>query len=228
MNIKKHIPNTLTLLNLLSGSLGIIIIFESNWWMAAYFIWLAALFDFFDGFAARLLKVSSAIGKELDSLADMVSFGLLPAFLIYKMMQMGGAWNYLSYLAFLIALFSALRLAKFNIDTRQTDSFIGLPTPANAFLISSFPLIYHFHPYWQELLLNTWFLVAITIIFSGLLVAEIHLMALKFKSFKWSANKLKYIFLVTSAILLILIQYIAIPVIIVMYILFSLVENQKS
>ncbi|HQS50964.1 MAG TPA: CDP-diacylglycerol--serine O-phosphatidyltransferase, partial [Daejeonella sp.] len=143
--MKKHIPNSVTCLNLFSGCLGIVFAFQGNLIWASYAIVIAAVFDFFDGMLARLLKAYSDIGKELDSLADMVSFGVLPSVIIYQLFalspQIDFGADWLSFSAFIIAVFSALRLAKFNIDTRQSENFIGLPTPANALLIASFPLI---------------------------------------------------------------------------------------
>ncbi|OZA56958.1 MAG: CDP-diacylglycerol--serine O-phosphatidyltransferase, partial [Sphingobacteriales bacterium 39-40-5] len=142
--MKKHIPNSVTCLNLFSGCLGIVFAFQGNLIWASYAIVIAAVFDFFDGMLARLLKAYSDIGKELDSLADMVSFGVLPSVIIYQLFalspQIDFGADWLSFSAFIIAVFSALRLAKFNIDTRQSENFIGLPTPANALLIASFPL----------------------------------------------------------------------------------------
>lgn len=190
-------------------------------------VWLAAIFDFFDGFAARLLKVSSPIGKELDSLADMLTFGFLPAALIFQMLRMQEVNEWVPYLAFIIAVFSALRLAKFNIDTRQTTSFIGLPTPANALFLSSFPAILYYSDLPVDFIREPWFLLACTVIFSFLLVAELPLFALKFNDFSWTGNKLKYIFLLTSVLLIILLKFVAIPLIIILYVLVSLF-NRKS
>jgi CDP-diacylglycerol---serine O-phosphatidyltransferase len=223
MLIKKHIPNFITLLNLLSGCMGIVFLFKGNVFLAAGMIWISALLDFFDGFAARLLKVQSKIGKELDSLADVVSFGLLPSTLIFYLFEAMQVPVFLPYFAFLITLFSAIRLAKFNVDTRQYDSFIGLPVPANAIMISSFPFIasqYGFfmftHPAW---------LMIIVILLSFLLVSRLRLFALKFRGYKWKENSFKYSFLITSVILLLVFQVLAIPIIIILYIIFSLMLN---
>src|ERR1700740_2323055 len=143
--MKKHLPNAITCANLFSGCIGIVFCFKENLIYAAYAIFLAAIFDFFDGLASRVLQSFSGIGKDLDSLADMVSFGVLPSVIIYELFlqapQIEHVSTYLNYIAFLIPVFSALRLAKFNIDERQTEIFIGLPTPANAILIASLPLI---------------------------------------------------------------------------------------
>jgi CDP-diacylglycerol--serine O-phosphatidyltransferase len=140
--MKKHIPNILTLSNLFAGCIGLVFAFDGNLIYASYAIWIAAIFDFFDGFSARMLNVSSPIGKELDSLADMVTFGVLPSMILYQMIESHPIPN-LGYGAFILALFSALRLAKFNVDTRQSTTFIGMPTPAAAFFVSGLP-------FWME------------------------------------------------------------------------------
>ncbi|WP_017732060.1 CDP-diacylglycerol--serine O-phosphatidyltransferase [Nafulsella turpanensis] len=227
MNIKKHIPNALTCCNLLCGCIGIVAVFNGNLLLAPYLVWLAAIFDFFDGFAARLLNVSSPIGGELDSLADNVTFGLLPASIIYAMLQEAGLPAWVPYLAFVIAVFSALRLAKFNVDTRQAEHFIGLPTPANALFFSSFPLILAKSDLPLAFIAEPWFLLGTSFIFSFLLVAELPLFALKFKSFRWQDNKLKYIFLIASVVLIILFKFVAIPLVIILYILVSLFNRKQ-
>jgi CDP-diacylglycerol--serine O-phosphatidyltransferase len=234
--MKKQIPNAITCGNLICGCLGIQQALSGNLEWAAYFIWIAALFDFFDGFAARLLKVSSPIGKELDSLADVVSFGVLPGFIIFQLMGIRtvglleiNAVNWLSYAAFLIPAFSAYRLAKFNLDTRQSDQFIGLPTPANGILISSFPLIlmhdtFHIAP----ILTNTYFLSFFSLFISYILVSEIRLIALKFKNYSFESNQFRYIFLGSAAILFATMYFTAIPLIILLYILLSVIENNTG
>jgi len=239
--MKKHIPNTITLLNLVAGCVGIYLVFRNNLTGAALCIWVAAVFDFFDGFAARLLRVKSELGLQLDSLADMVSFGVLPGFIMFilienmSMVEPGTLINpeYTPFVALLIPVFSALRLAKFNIDERQTDEFIGLPTPANAFFISGFPLILYQIGHSEEIsnvmivqtLFNPFFLVAVCIVFSLLLVAEVRLMSLKFKSFGWKANQSRYIFLLIAAALIISMKFFAIHLIILLYILLSVLSN---
>ncbi len=217
--MKKNIPNVLTSLNLLCGCVGIVSVFE-NWAIpAAYFIWAAGIFDFFDGFAARLLKVSSPIGKELDSLADMVSFGVLPAVVMYKLIGNATAIEWLPFLAFAIAAFSALRLAIFNIDETQSDSFRGLPTPANALFISGIALL---DPSQIPWLFETPGLVIITLVFSLLLVAPFTLFALKFKNYGWKENKIRFTFLLIGVLLLATLNVTAIPIIILLYIVLSL------
>jgi CDP-diacylglycerol---serine O-phosphatidyltransferase len=218
----RHLPNFLTCCNLICGCFGIVFLLEDRSIPAAYFVWAACLFDFFDGFAARMLKVASPIGKELDSLADVVSFGVLPALIMYKLIAANSAMESLPYIAFTIAAFSALRLAIFNVDTRQSDSFIGLNTPANTLFISSLPLLPANITDW---LFNPLILVAITLAFSLLLVSPIPIFALKFKNFKWSGNEIRFIFLLASIGLLLILKFAAIPIIILLYIVLSLIDN---
>lgn len=191
-------------------------------------IWLAAFLDFFDGLTARALKAYSNIGGELDSLADMVSFGVLPSFIVYELLKISlpPSLYYLSFMAFIIAAFSAIRLAIFNVDTRQTTSFIGLPTPASALLFSALPLSNI--PIVQSLMNNTYFLILLVILISYLLVARIELMAFKFKNFSWQDNKLKYSFMIISLAMVFLLNIVAIPLVIVLYILISLFKKSLS
>lgn len=219
--MRKHLPNFLTCCNLLCGCFGIVFVLEGREIPAAYFVWVAGVFDFFDGFAARVLKVSSPIGKELDSLADVVSFGVLPSLVMYKMISSSTDASFLPYIAFTIAAFSALRLAIFNVDPHQTDSFRGLNTPANTLFITALPLLYNDVGTW---LYDTWVLVAITLVFSFLLVSRIEFFALKFKNFTWLDNKIRFTFLALAVLLLITLQFRAIPIIILLYILLSLVD----
>jgi len=227
--MKKHIPNSVTCLNLFSGCLGIVFAFQGNLTWASYAIVIAAILDFFDGLLARLLKAYSDIGKELDSLADMVSFGVLPSVIIYQLFALspqinfGAAW--LSFSAFIIAIFSALRLAKFNIDTRQSENFIGLPTPANALLIASFPVIIaENNTFFADYILNPWFLVIFSLIMSMLLVAEVPLISLKFKSLNFRENLLRYVLIFSSVLLLLFLKFEAVPIIIIIYFLISLIQ----
>jgi CDP-diacylglycerol---serine O-phosphatidyltransferase len=225
--MKKHIPNFLTCCHLFCGCVGITFSSGGKFNLisiAAFFVILAAVFDFLDGFAARLLKVTSPIGKELDSLADVVSFGVLPGMILNGM-----AWHsYWEFVPFLIPVFSALRLAKFNIDLRQTNSFIGVPTPANALLIASFPFISLRYSVAGELFHNPLFVMPFTLLSCFLLVSNIRLMALKFKSFGWVENRFVYIFLGLSLILLLWLQALAVPLIFVLYIGISLIKNRFS
>lgn len=240
MSIKKHIPNTITLLNLLAGLLALIHAFNGNYNEAFSLVCLGIFFDFWDGFFARIWKVQSPIGLQLDSLADMVTSGVVPGLVMYKMLgdiQENQAQYNLTedtyymgvvpYLGFLITLASCYRLAKFNVDTRQTDSFIGLPTPANALLIMSIPMI-QFHSEFEwlvDFLSNPYVLVGITVLSSYLLNAEIPLFSLKVKSFSWEKYKMQVVFLILSVILIALLEFIAIPIIILLYVILSVVNN---
>lgn len=229
--MKKHLPNAFTCGNLLCGCAAIVAILVRNEVLVAcYLMGLAALFDFLDGFLARLLKAYSPIGKELDSLADMVTFGLLPAIIIFRLMSQGmegpeyglEIYTLLPHAAFIIAVFSALRLAKFNVDPRQSDSFIGVPTPANGLLVASLPLILRQHPDWASFLLQPGFLIGFSVVTSLLLVAELPLFALKFKTYAFTPNAVRYLFLLLSAGLVLVLGATAVPFIFVAYVLVSL------
>ncbi len=227
--IKKCIPNSITCLNLLSGCLGIVYAFRGELQYASLAILIAAIFDFFDGMIARLLKVYSAIGKELDSLADMVSFGLLPAVIVYQLFlkapQINCLGSYFSFFAFLIAIFSALRLAKFNVDTRQAENFIGLPTPANALLVASLPMVLaDGNACLSSFILNPWLLLIFSLVMSILLVIELPLLSLKFKNLKIANNLLRYILILSSLSLLLIFRFAAVPMIILTYILLSIIQ----
>ena len=220
--MKKHIPNALTCANLLSGCIGVVFAFKGDLSAAAYAVLLSGIFDFFDGFVARWLGVKSAIGKELDSLADMVSFGFLPGVVMYQMLaQSDYSSPYLPYLGFVITMFSALRLAKFNIDERQTEDFIGLNTPMNTLFIVSLPFIQRDYPAVGN---STLVLVSITVIMSFLLTSEIWIFSLKFGSMEWAKNKIKFIFLILSAILIGFLKFAAIPFVLVLYISLSVLH----
>ncbi len=218
-------PNFLTCCNLICGCVGIVFVLEDRGIPAAYFVWLAGLFDFFDGFAARMLKVTSPIGKELDSLADVISFGVLPSIVMYKMIGSASDSAIFPYLAFLIAIFSALRLAIFNVDETQRDVFRGLNTPANTIFITSLPLTSDQVGRW---LYGPGVLIAITIVFSLLLVSRLEFFALKFKNFTWQDNKIRFTFLILSVLLLIILGFPAIPVMIILYIMLSLLDSVLS
>lgn len=222
--MKRHIPNALTCANLLCGCVGIVEVFHNNMLLSCALIGLAAVFDFFDGFAARLLKVSSPIGKELDSLADVTTFGVLPSIIIYQLLltsveSLEQLW--IPNIAFALAVCSALRLAKFNIDPRQSDSFIGVPTPATGILIASLPFIIQFYPEFEPFIINTPTLLIFTAVMSFLMVSELPLFALKFKSFGWKDNEVRYSFLVVSLLLLVTLHVLAVPFIIALYVLLS-------
>jgi CDP-diacylglycerol---serine O-phosphatidyltransferase len=222
----------LTLGNLLCGCLAIIEVLQNKSInTACIYIVIALIFDFFDGFLARLLKVNSPIGRELDSLADMVTFGILPAFIMqYLMVTYTNMSQNMSIIAFAIALFSGLRLAKFNIDTRQSDSFIGVPTPANAILIASIALNIDMgnSAIFAELFSNQYAVIGLTFILCYLLVAEIPLFAFKFKDFKWKGNEVRFLFILGSILLISLFQFIAIPWLIVAYVILSVIMNFRK
>lgn len=227
MPIAKHIPNFFTCLNLICGSIGVVVVLQSQSFNTALLlICLAGFFDFLDGFIARLLKVHSPIGKELDSLADMVTFGLLPAMIVYSILERLGEPLPVKLTGLIIAVFSALRLAKFNVDDRQSTSFIGLPTPANAFFISGLPpfilgdgfgLFNYISP--------TVFTIVLSLVFSILMVAEIKMLALKFTGFGWKENKWKYGLISGSLMLIIVFQLNALPMVIILYLVLSFLHN---
>jgi CDP-diacylglycerol--serine O-phosphatidyltransferase len=236
--LKTHIPNFITCLNLFCGCFAVIAMLNDFYFLASILIIIAAILDFLDGFLARLLNAYSEIGKQLDSLADMVSFGLVPGVILYKAIGKAidvDSFNdqmdqmlFLPFLGLLISVFSAIRLAKFNIDTRQTTSFIGLPTPANTLFFITIPLIWTFSapdsfPYLISQ--NSYVLITLTLVFSYLLIAEIDLISLKFKDFSWSNNKEKFILIFCSIALILWITFLAIPFIIILYLVLSLIKK---
>jgi len=234
--LKKHIPNFITTLNLFSGCIGIIVALQFRIDYAAYFIVLSALFDFLDGMAARLLHVKSEIGKELDSLADVVSFGVLPGIILYQMMTTssnvpvaGSVISIFPLIAMIIPVLSAVRLAKFNLDTRQTTSFIGLPVPANALFLGSLPLIqlqagYSESLSWLTFITGNYYILAIIAVgMSLLLVSEIPLISLKFSNLKFVENKPQFILVIFAVVSFAMATFAAIPLIILAYILLSLI-----
>ena len=245
--MKKYIPNFLTLLNLFCGSIAVIFVLNDNFVTASLFVFLGIFFDFFDGFAARKLNVQSELGVQLDSLADMVTSGLVPGLMMYKLIQLTGPdWNnselnntigfdfsnpefslLLPLFGLLITLASAYRLAKFNIDQDQQTYFKGLPTPANTLLIISLPLILEFqnNDLMNSIIINKWFLVALTLLSCYLMNTNIKLFALKFKDWSFKNNTTRYIFIILSIVLLIVLKFAAIPVILAVYITMSLLDN---
>lgn len=264
MNIKKQIPNTLTLANLFCGLLAVLILTkywtpfgspddteqnvlmhvnQLNTFAVAGLMILAMIFDFFDGMLARLLNVMSPIGKELDSLADGVTFGVVPALIMYRMirevLEGGGEGvpefmtgdtmvTILPMIGLVVSLFSAYRLAKFNVDERQGDTFYGLPTPANAVLILSFYLTATFNPgaWYTDILTHPFVLIGLSLLCSILLVADIRLIALKFKNMTWKDNSFRFILMGSSVILLATLWHRAVPLIILLYFVLSIVQNQ--
>jgi len=216
--IKKHIPNLLTAMNIVCGTFAVIAVFRWNLQVATCFILAGAVFDFCDGAVARLLKVSGPFGKELDSLCDVVTFGVAPGIMAYQMMLANfGEQSWIPLFAVLIPVFSALRLAKFNLDERQTTGFLGLPTPANALFFAGIPFIDN--TLLLSLLEISWLLPTLTVIFSILLVTEIPLFSLKFKNLKFKGNEIRYIFLFCAVLLVIFLTNNALPFIILLYIL---------
>jgi len=229
MNVKAQIPNLLTLLNLLFGVIGIVWVLNGDILSGAYFVLISAGFDFLDGFVARLLKVQSDMGKELDSLADVVSFGVLPGLILFMMTKnQTEPESFLPYLTLIVPMLSAYRLAKFNLDTRQSDRFIGLPTPANALFISTLPYLALQWPLMEQWLSSPVVLILLAWIFAILLVAEIPLIALKFKSLAFPKNKFRYILILISIGMFAWLQLAGIPLVILAYIGLSLVENARG
>lgn len=227
--MKKEIPNLLTLGNLLAGSIGLWFVMQGDLVSASYCMFISLICDFFDGFLARALQAYSDLGKELDSLADMVSFGVLPAFILFSLVEqscgsqcsVGIFGFYKPFLVFALVLMSAYRLAKFNIDTRQSDQFIGVPTPANGLFIASLPLIIHFQPEYTAYILSFKGLLIYSVVMSYLLVCELPLLAFKFKTWDWKSNQVKFIFLIFCIAALVMLKFAAIPVLVIAYILLS-------
>lgn len=228
----KQLPNLVTLLNLISGCLSILFLFSGDILLASWMIGLAAVFDFLDGMAARWLNAVSGVGKVLDSLADVISFGLAPGFILLQLIRLDGEYpGFLAYIALMVPALSAVRLAIFSADDRQQYHFIGVPTPLNALMIASIPLILYQFPEGHcihDFFSNSWFLVALAVISSLLLVAPVRIMALKFKSYQWKDNKKVYLMAVSLVLLLGFLKYLAIPVFYFLYILVSLTGRRDQ
>ena len=224
--MKKHIPNTITCCNLISGCIATYWAFQGDYRLALLFIVIGAVFDFFDGMTARLLHVSSPIGKELDSLADDITFGFAPSAIVFSFLSplTTQLSPYIPYLAFVMAAFSALRLAKFNLDERQTLGFIGLPTPANALFWGS--LIVGAGQYIASLPYTAYIILIGTFVSCFLLISEIPMFALKFKSWGWKGNEVKYIFLLTCIPLLFFFGISGLSVIIAWYVVLSILTKR--
>ena len=227
--MKKHIPNMITCCNLISGCIATYFAFQGNYYEALLFIVIGAVFDFFDGMTARLLHVSSPIGKELDSLADNITFGFAPSAIVFSFLNSFHIHlPFVPFLAFIIAAFSALRLAKFNLDERQALGFIGLPTPANALfwgaLIARVDFISWFEPYTIP---DYWLYIILVLIPVScyLLVSEIPMFALKFKTWGWRGNEIKYIFILSCIPILLWLGVAGIAAIIAWYIVLSIINN---
>ncbi len=241
MALRKHIPNFITCLNIVSGCLAVIFALNGQLTVSVFLILAGAFFDFFDGMAARALKAYSAIGKDLDSLADVITFGLAPGMIMYVLLQNSfagqnlhqeysiGQYMVLS-ISLLIPVFSALRLAKFNNDTRQTSSFIGLPTPANAIFISALALIQNYGEYeaFDHFILSTKTLLFLTFLLSYLLVSEIPMFSLKFKNILWKDNKIRIIFLIITLFLVITFSFYGVAAAIICFVLLSFLQNMQK
>lgn len=236
-SLKYHIPNFITSVNLLFGCLSIVFALQGKLIPASLLVFAAGILDFFDGFAARILHAYSEFGKMLDSLADVVSFGVAPSAILYMILYgffqggclgLGSIQSLIPFTGFIIAIFSALRLAKFNIDDRQVSSFIGLPTPANAFLIASFPFIDLEDGFLSHLILHPYVLIPLIIVLSLLLVSEIPMISLKFKNVSFKDNRSRFILLFLSLVLLVFLRISAIPFIFLLYIVLSLVDNPQE
>ena len=236
--MKKHIPNLFTLGNLFCGTLAVIYALKADYDTTVILILVAVLFDFVDGFAARLLGVSGELGKQLDSLADMVTSGVVPGIVMFQLLKgnyfstrtlsfLNNGSDELGYIGLLLTLAACYRLAKFNIDTKQSDSFIGLPTPAMSLFVVSLPIVQQNSDIEivTSALSNTYALIGITFILSYLMNANLPLLALKFKSFEWKDNEYRFVLILISMILLIILKTLAIPLIIIAYILISLLKN---
>lgn len=251
----KQIPNLFTLLNLVFGCLAIVFILQNGeqivllgqdgvtnvnlpekitW--ASFCIFAAAIIDFLDGFVARLFKASSKMGKQLDSLADVVSFGVAPGMILYQLLRIGFAQQTdgldisITWLlpAFLIPVAGAWRLARFNIDTEQSYSFKGLPIPAAGLFVAALPLIIWYPSFGvQAFLINTWVLYAIIIILSWLMISRLPLMGLKFKDFSVKNNLTKYILIVLAIIAFVIFKWLAIPLVVILYVILSLAFKNK-
>ena len=223
--IKSFIPNIITLSNLAMGCLAIKFLFEGKPLVAVACIAIGLLADFLDGAVARLLKVSSELGKQLDSLADMVSFGVVPGVILYYLLSQNTNF---AIFGFLVTLFSAIRLGKFNLDTRQSDSFIGLPTPACTIFILGLLLLFELNRFdTAHIIIQAPVLIPITVLLSYLLIAELPLFSLKFKHLKWKGNEVRFIFVAVALLLLLLLQELGLVLIIIIYVLVSMIVNLK-
>ncbi len=229
--MKKHIPNAITCCNLLCGCLSVYFSMQINEQLAAILIFAALVFDFCDGLVARALQAHSPIGKELDSLADVVSFGVAPAFILinlftYHVFYPEPSLTWLKFSSFLIPVFAALRLAKFNIDTRQAEMFFGLPSPSPGIFIASLPLIFLTDGFLKPYLINPWVLVGITVFLSGMMVSEIPLFSFKAKGGTTGTKRIQMVFVLIALILVLFFGISSIPMIILLYILLSVIGKK--
>jgi len=234
--MKKHIPNILTSMNVLSGCIACVMAFEGNYLWVVIWVIIAAICDFFDGFSARMLKAYSPLGKELDSLADMVSFGLAPSLVVFRYLSDSYVLDtislpiapYIPYIAFMIAIFSALRLAKFNIDERQTTSFIGFPTPPNALFWISLCYGLSINKLDIPVHVSFYIVIALVVILSLLLTSEIPMFSLKVKSFKLKGNELRYLLIVFMIVAVVLWELLGIAAGIIFYLILSIISASRS
>lgn len=232
--MKTFIPNFITLLNLLSGCIAVIYAVNGDMKLTALFVCLGILFDFLDGFIARKLRVQSVLGVQLDSLADLVTSGVVPGLVLYYLFSLATQFTWdtigiVPYFGLLVTLASAYRLAKFNVSDTQSDFFIGLPVPANTLWIIALPLIleYQSNDVVQEIILNPWFLVLFTLISSYLLNAPIKLISLKFKNWDLNDNAYRYILIIFSLIVILFFRFVGIPIAIIGYLVLSLISSKK-
>jgi CDP-diacylglycerol--serine O-phosphatidyltransferase len=235
MRLKQHIPNAITCCNLVSGCLSILFLTQNMPVKAALMIFVAGLFDFLDGFSARLLKVHSPIGADLDSLSDVVSFGVAPGFIMYWLMSRSfdlPQWciagiKVLPCLAFLLTVFSAIRLARFNVDETQKTSFRGIPAPGMAIFIASLPLALSQVHHLKDGALSYWACIGITLIFSFMMVSRLRFFSFKMKSAKWKGNEVRWIFLLVALVSFVIFKWLALPFVMMLYILLSIFFAEK-
>ena len=230
MQLKQHIPNTITCGNLVSGCLSILFLTQNMPVKAALMIFVAGLFDFLDGFSARLLHAHSPIGADLDSLSDVVSFGVAPGFILYYLMCHASDLPALTLLnirilpclAFLLPVFAAIRLAKFNIDDTQKTSFWGMPAPGMAIFIASLPLALSQVGHLKDGALGYWACLGIAFIFSFMMVSHQRFFSFKMKSVKWKGNEVRWIFLLVAVVSFVIFRWVALPFVMMLYILLSI------
>ena len=222
----RHIPNILTLCNLACGCYGIVMVFRGDILMGSFMIWAGALFDFLDGFAARMLKKFSSIGKDLDSLADLITFCFLPATIVFASIEFTTPGSYLAFAGYLLVIFGAVRLARFNNDPRQSEHFYGLPVPASGLFVSALPFI---SAEGQDSIFSfatePYALVTIAVLLSVMMVSDIKLMSLKFSNFSFGENWQRYLLVLLALLLLVFLQIVAIPIIILLYVVWSIALN---
>lgn len=250
MSFKRHIPNIVTLLNLFSGCIALIFAVNGNFVSAAIFVFLGIFFDFFDGLLARKLNVQSPLGIQLDSLADLVTSGVVPGVIMFKLLALSvgvnsimtyeNSWtttmqwdtvklSFTPLIGLLIPLASAYRLAKFNLDEDQQTYFKGLPVPANTLMILALPLIleYQNNDAFNAIIINKWFLIVLTLLSCYLLNSKIKLFALKFKDWSFKNNAIRYIFLIVSLVTIVVFKFAGIPLIILLYISLSVLDRNN-